>query len=153
MPRDWLELLRSFQKHRVRYLLIGGHAVSVHASPRLTEDMDVLVEATLPNGKRLHAALREFGLGSFAPRAEEVLEHDVFWQFGRKPLRVDVLTHIPAVVFGLAWRRRTLARLGDVDVPVIGIDDLIANKRASGRPKDLADVAALEQANAARRGH
>lgn len=146
MPPDWWDLLRRLQEHRVRYLVIGGHAVSVHASPRLTEDLDILVEPTLTNGKRLRAALLDFGLGSFAPRAQELLGHDAFWQFGRKPLRIDVLTHVPAVVFAAAWKRRGTARFGDVDVAVIGIEDLIANKRASGRPKDLVDVEALERA-------
>lgn len=144
MPRDWWELIRVLQFHRVRYLLVGGHAVSVHASPRLTEDLDILVQPTLANGRRLHAALVDFGFGSLAPRPEEILDPDVFWQFGRKPLRIDVLTHIPDVVFADAWRRRVSARFVDIEVPVIGLDDLIANKRASGRPKDWADVAALE---------
>lgn len=146
MHADWWELLRTLSKHRVRYLLIGGHAVSVHATPRNTEDMDILVEQTPSNGTRLHAALVEFGLGSFAPRPEEILEHDVFWQFGRKPVRIDILTQIPAVAFGPAWKRRAIARFAQLEVPILGIEDLIANKRAAGRPKDLADVASLEAA-------
>jgi hypothetical protein len=150
MPPDWWELLRVLQSNRVRFLLIGGHAVSVHSTPRLTEDLDILVQATLANGRRLHAALVEFGFGSLAPAPEEILDEDVFWQFGRKPLRVDVLTHIPAVVFADAWKRRVAVRFADFEIPVIGLDDLIANKRASGRPKDLADVTSLETARARR---
>ena len=143
MPRDWWELLETFQRHRVRYLLIGGHAVSAHGSPRATEDIDLWVDRTLANGKRLHAALVEFGLGSFAPKAEEILDPDTFWQFGRKPLRVDILTNIPAVSFRTAWPRRAVARMDGLEIPVLGLDDLIANKRAAGRAKDFADVEML----------
>jgi predicted nucleotidyltransferase len=144
MPRDWWELLATLQRHRVRYLLIGGHAVSAHGTPRTTEDMDLLVERTLANGRRLRAALIEFGLGSLAPRAEEILETDTFWQFGRKPLRIDILTHIPAVTFASAWKRRVVVQVDDVEVPVLGLDDLIANKRAAGRAKDHVDADMLE---------
>ncbi len=120
MPPDWWELLETLQRHRVRYLLIGGHAVSVHGTPRTTEDMDLTVAQTRANGVRLRAALIEFGLGSFAPQAAEILEPDMFWRFP------------------------------GLDVPVLGLDDLLANKRAAGRPKDLADVDALEAARARR---
>lgn len=108
MPPDWWDLLRRLQEHRVRYLVIGGHAVSVHASPRLTEDLDILVEPTLTNGKRLRAALLDFGLGSVAPRAQELLEHDAFWQFGRKPLRIDVL---PSFARSCSRRHGSVAEL------------------------------------------
>ena len=121
MPRDWSELLATLARHRVRFLVVGGHAVSAHGRPRTTEDMDLLVERTLTNGKRLRAALVDFGLGSFAPRAEEILEPDTFWQFGRRPLRVDILTHIPAVSFEGAWRRRVTVDLGGIGIPVLGL--------------------------------
>lgn len=106
--------------------------------------MDLLVERSLANGKRLQTALTEFGFGSLAPRPEQILEPDTFWQFGRKPLRVDVLTHIPAVTFASAWKRRVKVTLGELEVPVLGLDDLIANKRAAGRTKDVADAEMLE---------
>ena len=145
MHTDWWDVLRTLNEHGVRYLLIGGHAVSVHASPRYTEDLDILVEPTRANGVRLHRALVAFGLGSFAPAPDELVRGP-FWQFGRKPVRIDVLTEIPAVEFRTAWRRRAEARFGDLVVPILGHLDLIANKRAAGRAKDLADVEALERA-------
>lgn len=148
LPPDWSELLATLTRHRVRFLLVGGHAVSAHGTPRTTEDMDLLVDRTLANGKRLRAALIEFGLGSFAPSAEEILEPDTLWQFGRKPLRVDILTHIPAVSFEGAWRRRVTVDLGGIGIPVLGLDDLIANKRAAGRAKDRADAEMLEAVRA-----
>ncbi len=148
MPRDWSDLLATLARHRVRYLLIGGHAVSVHGTPRTTEDMDLLVDRTLANGKKLRAALLDFGLGSFAPSAEEILEPDTFWQFGRKPLRVDILTHIPAVTFATAWRRRIQVSIDGTEVSILGLEDLIANKRAAGRTKDVADAEMLEAVRA-----
>jgi hypothetical protein len=152
MHTDWWDVLRTLNDHGVRYLLIGGHAVSVHSAPRYTEDLDILVEPTRANGARLHRALVAFGLGSFAPRADELVRGP-FWQFGRKPVRIDVLTEIPAIDFRKAWARRVEARYGDLLVPILGRADLIANKRAAGRPKDLVDAEALERAEreAARR--
>lgn len=140
---DWLDLLRLLEKHRVRYLLIGGHAVSTHAEPRYTEDLDILVAPTRANGVRLRAALTAFGLGSVAPSPDEIAKPGPFWTFGRKPIRLDVLTEIPAVSFAAAWKRRLDVVLGGCNVHVIGREDLLANKRASGRPKDLADADAI----------
>lgn len=140
---DWLDLLRCLSKHRVRFLMIGGHAVSLHSEPRYTEDLDLFVEATLANGRRLQSALVEFGLGAVAPKPEELATPGPFWMFGRKPVRIDLLTEIPAVAFRGAWKRRLELEIDGIVLPVIGRKDLIANKRSAGRAKDLADVESL----------
>lgn len=141
---DWLDLLRCLVKHQVRFLMIGGHAVSLHSEPRYTEDLDLFVEATLANGRRLRKALVEFGLGNVAPKPEELAKPGPFWMFGRKPIRIDLLTEIPAVSsFRAAWKGRVEVDIDGILVPVIGREDLIANKRGAGRAKDLADVESL----------
>jgi hypothetical protein len=125
--------------------LIGGHAVAVHAEPRLTEDLDVFVEPTLANGRRVRAALVEFGFGAIAPTARNLAEANCVWMLGRKPQRIDLLTGISGVTFARALRGSITIRLdGETRVPVIGRLALIANKKAAGRPKDLIDVASLE---------
>lgn len=93
---DWRDFLTALIDRRVRFLVIGGHAVAVHGEPRFTEDLDVWVEPTLTNARRLHDALVDFGLGSFTPAAVELAERGPFWMFGRPPGRIDILTEVSA---------------------------------------------------------
>ncbi|MBI3203637.1 MAG: hypothetical protein HYZ29_19015 [Myxococcales bacterium] len=134
--------------HRVRFLLIGGLAVSAHAEPRFTKDLDVLVEATVANGRRLRAALTDFGFGTVAPAPSDLAVAGPGWVLGRAPLRIDILTRIAGVTFRRAWANRVHARLdAKRRVPVISRPDLIRAKRAAGRPQDLADVESLRKAS------
>jgi hypothetical protein len=141
--RDWNEFIALLTRHRVRFVIVGGHAVAVHAMPRHTEDLDVFVEPTLANAKRLRAALVDFGFGEGAPAVEVLATPRKVLMIGRKPYRIDVLTGIDGVSFGRAWKNRVSTPLEHGTVYVIGKDALVANKRAAGRPKDLADLAML----------
>jgi hypothetical protein len=142
---DWHEFLCAMIDHRVRFLVVGGIAVAAHAEPRFTKDLDVLVEATVANGRRLHAALVEFGFGALAPDPRELTRPGPGWMLGRTPKRIDILTDIDGVTFRRAWARRVHARLDSRRrVPIIGRQDLLAAKLAAGRPQDLADAAAIE---------
>ena len=140
---DWNEFLRVLTSTGTRYLLIGGHALAVHAQPRFTEDLDVFVQPSLANAKRLHSALVEFGFGSVIPEAAELAKPGLVWMLGRKPRRIDILTGISGVTFAQAQRDSVTVTVVDTRVPVIGREALIRNKIASARPKDLADVAML----------
>lgn len=140
---DWNEFLRVLTSAGTRYLLIGGHALAVHAQPRFTEDLDVFVQPSLANAKRLRAALVEFGFGSVIPEATELAKPGLVWMLGRKPRRIDILTGISGVTFTEAERGSVTVTVADTRVPVIGREALIRNKIASARPKDLADVAIL----------
>jgi hypothetical protein len=143
---DWRDFLVALIDKKVRFLVVGGHAVAVHAEPRFTKDLDVWVEPTLANARRLHDALVEFGLGSFTPPAAELAKRGPFWVFGRPPGQIDILTDVPGATFRTAWPRRLEIRLDPVRrIPVLGRADLLASKRAAGRPKDSADIAAIEQ--------
>jgi hypothetical protein len=105
----------------------------------------VLVEATLANGRRLPAALVEFGFGAVAPDPVELAKRGPCWLLGRAPNRIDILTEIAGVGFRRAWAGRVHAKLDNRrSVPVIGREDLLAAKLAAGRPQDLADAAAIE---------
>ena len=142
---DWHTFLCALIDHRVRFLVVGGIALAVHAEPRFTKDLDVLVEATLANGRRLRAALVEFGFGAVAPDPSELAEPGPGWLLGRVPKRIDILTEIAGVSFRRAWARRVHAKLdARRRVPIIGRDDLLAAKFAAGRPQDLADAATIE---------
>jgi hypothetical protein len=144
MQPDWIDLCRSFDARRVDFLLIGGQAVIAHGYPRLTKDMDLWVRPSVENGARVLEALTDFGspLAEFEP--ERFRDTEAIIMLGREPFRVDILTHIPGVDFQTAWERRGSISLDGVVVPLISLQDLIANKKAVGRLQDLADVEALE---------
>ena len=141
---DWNEFLSLLISKRVRFLLVGGHAVAAHGEPRLTEDLDVFVDPARANAGRLREALLAFGFGASVPSARELARPGKIWMLGRKPWRIDVLTKISGVTFARAWRGRVEANFSPRPLFVIGRGDLIANKTASGRDKDLRDVAMLQ---------
>jgi hypothetical protein len=145
LNRDWSEFLCALISRRVRFVLVGGHAVAAHGEPRLTEDLDVLVEPVLANAHRLHKALVDFGFGEVAPPAEELATPDRIFMLGRKPWRIDILTGIDGVTFDEVWEGRVEAAFVASPLYIIGRKALIANKRAAGRDKDLLDVALLER--------
>jgi Nucleotidyl transferase AbiEii toxin, Type IV TA system len=142
---EWSEFLQSLTRHRVRFVLVGGHAVAVHARPRHTEDLDVFVDPTPANASRLRAALVDFGFGSVAPTVEVLATPGKVFMLGRKPYRIDVLTAIDGVTFPVAWKARVRVPLAQGSVFVIGRRELVANKKAAGRPKDLADLVMLAE--------
>ncbi len=144
---DWSEFLRLLLSHHVRFMLVGGHAVAGHGEPRLTEDLDVFVDVSEENAPRLRAALVEFGLGEAVPSEAALLERGKIWMIGRKPRRIDILTEIDGVTFEECWRGHTEAEFAPLPLPVIGRAELIKNKRASGRAKDLGDLERLEGAS------
>jgi hypothetical protein len=140
---DWSAFLGALISTGTRFLLIGGHAIGVHAEPRFTEDLDVFVAPDRSNARRLRAALVEFGFGDIAPSIKELAQSDRVWMLGRKPRRIDILTGISGVTFERASRGRRLVSVAGLSIPVIGRSALLANKKASGRPKDLIDIVLL----------
>jgi hypothetical protein len=153
MNPDFLDLLTALNAAEARFLIVGGYAVGVHGRPRATKDLDIWVEASADNARRVIQALRDFGapLGDLAERDLET--PGTGFKMGEPPSRVDILTQIEGVHFEDAWPQRMEASFGSVRCGVIGRADLLTNKRAAGRPQDLADVAALERLeNAKRKG-
>lgn len=140
---DFSDLLRLFNANQVKYLVIGGYALIQYGEPRYTKDLDLWISADEPNAQAVHRALREFG----APLADlteaDFAQEGYFYQMGVPPLRVDILMGIPGVIFAVAWPRRLEVDFEGLLVPFISRQDLIAAKRASGRPQDLLDVAQL----------
>ncbi|MGE5236888.1 MAG: hypothetical protein ACM3O7_11120 [Acidobacteriota bacterium] len=145
MNEDFLDLLRCLIAAGARFLVVGAHALAVHGVPRATGDLDVWIEREPGNVARVWAALESFG----APvAAMGVDRHDleapgVVVQIGLPPRRIDLITEITGVAFDEAWVARVSHRITDVDVPFIGRGELVRNKRATGRLKDLADLEAL----------
>jgi len=148
LNRDWSEFLSALIAHHVKFVLVGGHAVAGYGEPRYTEDLDVFVEPSRENARRLRAALVDFGFGAAAPTIAELGTRDKVFMLGRKPWRIDILTGIDGVTFEQAWASRCEADFVAKPLFVIGRDALIKNKRAAARPKDLADVEALSKSRA-----
>ncbi|MHB1843836.1 MAG: DUF6036 family nucleotidyltransferase [Deltaproteobacteria bacterium] len=138
--------MAAFAAHGVDYLLIGGHAVSLHGHARFTKDLDLWIRPTVENLSRARRALVEFGAPDALLRhLDSAAPEDVLWM-GAPPLRIDLVKGVPGGDFEAAWRSRLQASWDGVAVSVVGLDDLIALKRASGRPQDLVDADALELA-------
>jgi hypothetical protein len=135
----------------VRFLVIGAYAVGIHGRPRATKDLDVWIEATPLNATRVLDALRQFGAPLGDLKASDLDHVGTGFKMGIPPRRIDILTQIEGMTFAAAWPNRIEAEFGDgVRCPVIGLADILTNKRAAGRPQDLADVAALERISRAR---
>lgn len=145
LDKDLRELLALFRSKGVEFLVVGGHAVAFHGRPRLTEDLGLFVRPDVENGERIVLALREFGFGSLDLSAKDFEADDRVIQLGRAPNRVDLLTRLCGVEFSDAWSRRVAAHLDDAEVWIIGREDLIRNKRATGRTQDLADAEFLDR--------
>lgn len=146
MNEDFLDLLGSLLKEDARFLVVGAHAMAAHGVPRATGDIDIWVAADHGNADRVYRALARFGapLGSLGISVADFAAPDRVIQIGLPPRRIDVLTGISGVTFDLAWERREVFPFSGLSVPVLGRADLLVNKRAAGRPKDLADIAALD---------
>ncbi|MEO7084114.1 MAG: nucleotidyltransferase [Gemmatimonadaceae bacterium] len=147
LDKDLLELLELFRSRGVEFLIVGGHAVAFHGHPRLTDDLDLFVRPDRTNGDRIVEALREFGFGSLGIVAEDFQADDRVIQLGRAPNRVDLLTRLYGIDFADAWNRRVPAVMDGAPVWIISREDLIQNKRATGRTQDLADAEFLESLN------
>ena len=144
MNRDFVEMLSALSDEKVEFLVVGAHAMAAHGHPRATGDLDIWVNPTPENARRTWRALAAFGAPLGELTQEDLVSKDIVFQIGVVPSRIDVLTQIDGVDFSVAWKRRTTARVGGTAVPVLSRADLIENKLASGRPKDLADVESLE---------
>ncbi len=144
MNSDFEDLLRIFSDAEVRYLIVGGYAVMLYSEPRYTKDLDIWVEPSPGNAERVFDALARFGapLSSLTP-ADFALPGN-FYQVGMPPVRIDIIMSIDGVEFGEAWDNRNQSPVGSQLAWFIGRQELIRNKRASGRHIDLHDAEQLE---------
>ena len=142
---DFNDLLVEFVRGSVRFVVLGGYAVGHHGKPRATKDLDLLLSSEGDNLERAASAIARFG----APR--EVVSHvrelqpNEIAYLGVPPVHVDLMCRADGIDTEAVISRRVVVRIGEVDVPFISLGDLVANKRASARPQDLADVALLEK--------
>jgi hypothetical protein len=141
---DFRDLFSALNAAEVRYLVVGAYAVTFHARPRFTKDLDVWVDPESSNAARVWRALAGFGAPMAGIRPEDFTNPDVVFQIGIAPNRIDILTRIEGVEFARAWERRVQSEYGDCGISILSREDLLTNKRAVDRPQDRLDVEALE---------
>lgn len=145
LPIDFRDLLEGFAREGVEHVVIGGYAFSFHASPRATKDLDLLVGEAPENLERAARALARYGAPAVVVEAVRRLGPDEVAFLGHPPLRIDIMRRIDGVDSAAVIRNAVPAEWDGLPIRVIGLEDLIRNKRAAGRPQDVADANRLEQ--------
>jgi len=141
--KDYEELLRLLNKHKVKYCIIGAFAVAFYAVPRYTKDLDIFIEASEENAKKVYAALLEFGFGALELSVNDFIRKGKIIQLGYEPVRTDIITSIDGCTFNKAWKNRKKGVYGEQKVFFIGLNELIKNKRVSKRKQDKIDIETL----------
>jgi hypothetical protein len=144
LSKDWKEFLALLNSRGADYVIVGAHSLALHGRPRYTGDLDILVRSTPENARILVAILNEFGFAQSGFTEADFLKSEQLIQLGRTPTRIDLLTSISGVRSEEAFASKVSAELDGIPVFVLGKDALVRNKRAVGRPQDLADSDALE---------
>ena len=143
MNSDFRELLQCFARHRVRYLVVGGYAVIHYAQPRFTKDLDLWIEPSAANARRVAAAFGEFGIPLIEITEADLARPGTQFMLGRSPVMLDFLTSVQPLDFALCWARRKRVRHDFGSVNYLHRDDLISSKRHAGRLQDQADIEEL----------
>ena len=145
LEKDIIEFMELCNKHEVKYLVIGGYAVSIHGHPRSTKDIDVCIEMSEMNASKMVQVINEFGFSSLKLNKEDFLKRDSITQLGYPPLRIDILNDLDRVPFEEAWQNKKIVSFENVPINFIGYNDLIMVKQQAGRPQDIADVDRLSK--------
>lgn len=143
--QDFREFIALLNEEKVEYLIVGGYALAVHGVPRFTQDIDFWIGISSENTNKLLSVLQRFGFGSFSINQQDFSQKDLVIQLGYPPNRIDILTNIDGVTFEAAYANRFLLNINGLEIPFIGYEELLTNKKSSGRHQDLADIEQLEK--------
>lgn len=143
LNRDFVEMLAALSAAGAEYLVVGAHALSAHGVPRATGDLDIWIRPTPGNAERVWRALETFGAPLLDLTLDDLTRPETVYQIGIVPRRIDLLTSITGVEFEEAWDHRIQVDIEGATIPVLGRTELIRNKRAVGRTRDLADLEEL----------
>jgi hypothetical protein len=150
MDANLKQLLSAFNANHVKYVIIGGYAVFVHAQPRMTKDLNVFIESSPENARATYKALADFGVPLTTFTVADFADGRTIGRFGVPPICFEVIQHIDGIDFATVYANSVSVLIdGELPARSISAADLITNKLASGRPQDLADVAAIRQAQEA----
>jgi len=142
---DYKDMLSALSGEKVKFILVGAYALAVHGFPRATMDIDFWVFASPENSAALLRALRVFGAPLEGIHKEDFEQEGLVFQIGVAPRRIDIITAIDGLAFEDAWSRALITEIDGIPVRVLSKKDMIINKRATGRTKDIADAEMLEQ--------
>ena len=142
---DFEDFIKLLNQYEVEYMIIGGYAMAFHGRPRYTGDLDIWINISEYNAKKMLKVLEEFGFSSLNFRKEDFLKENLINQIGYPPLRIDILTSIDGINFNDAYPQKQVITIDDFTANYIGLNELIQNKNASGRQQDLVDVETLQK--------
>lgn len=140
---DYRDLFKTFNRHKVRYLVVGAYAVIFYTEPRYTKDLDVWVEPDEANAKRVYEALKDFGAPIKGVSWKTFMGKDLFYQIGIVPVRIDIMMGLGNIDFADAWQRRQKTKYGGIPIGIIGLKELIRSKKAARRGQDTIDLELL----------
>ena len=141
---DFKDMLLALSEAKIDYLLVGAYAVAAHGHPRATGDLDLWVRPDAETASKVYRVLAEFGAPLHELTVDDLAKPGMVFQIGVEPSRIDILTAISGVAFEDAWPNRLSIEMDGIQLCVLGRDDLITNKRACGRPRDIADAETLD---------
>jgi len=150
VEKDYEDLLKLFNKHKVKYCIIGAFAVAFYARPRYTKDIDILIEPRQENSNKIIKALNDFGFGSLGLKPEDFMKENKIIQLGYEPVRIDIMTSLAGCTFDKIWKHKKVGKYGNTKVYFIGINELIENKKWSNRRQDKIDLNLLLKAKSAK---
>jgi hypothetical protein len=142
---DYEELLKLFNKHKVKYAIVGAYSVAFYSLPRYTKDLDILIEATPQNGAKIVRALKDFGFSGLKLMAQDFSKEKEVIQLGYEPVRIDLLTSIEGCTFQEVWDHKKRGTYGRQKVYFIGLNELIKNKKKLNRGQDQIDLEILKK--------
>lgn len=145
LDQDFEDFVSLLNKHDVAYMVVGGYALAFHGKPRHTGDLDIWIETSESNAEKMCAVLVDFGMASLSLSKSDFLEEGTITQIGYPPLRIDILNEIDGVNFREAYANKLIIDVEGMPVNYIGLDDLIKNKKASGRHQDISDIKSLNK--------
>ncbi|MFH0992199.1 MAG: DUF6036 family nucleotidyltransferase [bacterium] len=145
VPKDFEEFFELLNNHKAKYLIVGGYAFAIHARPRFTRDIDILLCTERENAERIILVLKDFGFGSLDITLDDLMNPNTVIQLGYPPLRIDLIIGISGIDFHETWDRKVTGKFGNQEVFYISKQDLITSKKIAGRKQDLLDIEELER--------
>jgi hypothetical protein len=145
VSQDYEDLFKVLNAYRIKYLVVGAHAVVFYTKPRFTKDLDVWIPPELNDPKRVYAALKAYGTPLRGVSVKDFADKQMFYQIGVAPVRIDILMSVPGVSARNAWKNRQKSRYGKANVFILSKEELISAKKEIGRPEDLLDLRKLER--------
>ena len=144
LPQDFRDFLKLLNSKKIKYLLIGGYAVGYYGYPRATADMDIWIAVNKENAKKMIQVINDFGMNTPELTESIFLEPGKMIRMGYPPIRIEIVTEVSGIKFAQCYPRRKKVKIDGVKVKIISRDDLLKNKKASGRHKDLDDLENLK---------